>query len=198
MIQFKAVSLKFKQQRVLENFDMEIEHGEMVALHGMSGAGKSTILRILAELETNYQGVVINEARQCGYIFQEYNLFPHLTVEQNLTIALDTKYRSEKQRHHDQAQVMMQRFHIEHLSGKFPEQLSGGEKQRVAIARALMLDPDLLLVDEATSALDVKRTQEFMKMLQALNENGVTIVFVSHQQQLVDAYAKRVIKIEAL
>lgn len=197
MIQFNNVSLSFGSALVLNNLSFTINPGSFTALFGDSGAGKSTILRIIAGLESHYSGECHNQFKKTAYIFQDFHLFPHLSAYDNCLIAFkakktltdDVKYRLDQ---------YFKQYGIAHIADKFPHQLSGGEKQRVAIIRSLIQNPDLLLVDEATSALDEKQSIAFMDQLKDLNQQGITIVFITHQKHLVTQYASQVITIEKL
>lgn len=195
MIFLDNLSLSYGNTAVIKNITTTISPRDFVALTGESGSGKTTLLRILAGLETTFSGSFVNSFSKTGYIFQDLQLFPHLTVIKNLTIPLTTSNKKYTFSPNVKAAQLLKEFRIDHLANKYPHQCSGGEKQRIAIARALMLDPELLLVDEATSALDETRTYEFMDLLKQLNERGTTIVFTSHQESLINHYATRTISV---
>lgn len=191
MIVFNAVSKSFKNE-LYSNLSFKINKGDFVGLSGVSGSGKTTILRMIAGLDTPSSGTIFNSFKSTGYIFQDFNLFPHLNVFENLCIAP----RSNNQlNYEDKALSLIKTYELENVIYSYPDQLSGGEKQRVAIARCLMNNPDLILVDEATSSLDDKRSKYFMDTLKKLNENGTTIVFITHDLDILGDYAKSVIKL---
>ncbi|AMC93022.1 hypothetical protein AOC36_03200 [Erysipelothrix larvae] len=195
MIQFNNVSLSFGSQKILDNSSLTIKDGSMTALYGKSGSGKTTTLRIIAGLETNFSGSVTNTYSKCAYIFQDFNLFPHLSAMDNCLIS----FKANKTLNQDiikRLDILFDEYQISNIKEKFPHQLSGGEKQRVAIIRSLIQNPDLLLVDEATSALDFANATIFMDMLSQLNQQGITIVFIAHDNRLVEQYATDVIYYE--
>lgn len=193
MIEIKSLTKYFNEQCIYENFNLTIEDGDFVALTGKSGAGKTTLLRMIAGLDSPTSGSIKNTSTPVGYIFQDFNLFPHLNVLENIVIAPKSNNPKQSDSYYKQAREIMRRFDIENLTTKYPDQLSGGEKQRVAIARCLIMGPKLILVDEATSALDSTRTVQFMDTLKALNEYAVTIIFISHDKDIVHRYAKTII-----
>ncbi|QIK86769.1 amino acid ABC transporter ATP-binding protein [Erysipelothrix sp. HDW6B] len=198
MIQIKNLSVSYHQNKVIEGLNLTVQPGDFVALAGPSGVGKSTLLRIIASLQTPTSGSYTNSFEHTGMIFQDYQLFPHLNVWQNIILAPSHKKDRNIQEIEIQARSLMDHYAIANLSDKFPQTLSGGEKQRVAIVRALMLHPTLLLVDEATSALDEARAVSFMDHLKALNDTGITIIFISHNDALMKQYAKRIINLTTI
>ncbi|WP_166082253.1 ABC transporter ATP-binding protein [Erysipelothrix anatis] len=198
MIQIKNLSVSYHQNKVIEGLNLTVQPGDFVALAGPSGVGKSTLLRIIASLQTPTSGSYTNSFEHTGMIFQDYQLFPHLNVWQNIILAPSHKKDRNIHEIELQARSLMDHYAIANLSDKFPQTLSGGEKQRVAIVRALMLHPTLLLVDEATSALDEARAVSFMDHLKALNDTGITIIFISHNDALMKQYAKRIINLTTI
>lgn len=198
MIQIKNLTVSYHQNKVIEGLNLTVQPGDFVALAGPSGVGKSTLLRIIASLQTPTSGSYTNSFEHTGMIFQDYQLFPHLNVWQNIILAPSHKKDRNIQEIEMQARSLMDHYAIANLSDKFPQTLSGGEKQRVAIVRALMLHPTLLLVDEATSALDEARAVSFMDHLKALNDTGITIIFISHNDALMKQYAKRIINLTTI
>lgn len=191
MIVFNSVSKSFKNE-LYSDLNFTIKKGDFVGLSGVSGSGKTTILRMIAGLDTPSSGSISNTFKSTGYIFQDFNLFPHLNVFENLTIAPKS---NKQQNYEDKAFSLIKTYELENVIHSYPDQLSGGEKQRVAIARCLMSNPDLILVDEATSSLDDKRSKYFMDTLNKLNENGTTIVFITHDLDILNDYAKTIIKL---
>lgn len=191
MIEFKNVYKSYKTP-LLQNLNFTIKPGDFVALSGLSGSGKTTILKMIAGLEDVSQGKIINQFKNIGYIFQDFHLFPHLNVFDNLCIASKSK-KEKKQDYEIRANELLHKYGISKLKDNYPSELSGGEKQRVAIARCMMQNPDLILVDEATSALDSMNTIYFMNQLVALNSLGKTIIFISHDENIVNEFSKRTI-----
>lgn len=207
MLTLRNVSKRYKQQLAVNNVTLTVEAGEIFGLIGQSGAGKSTILRMMNCLELPTSGDVIvaqqtltqssprqlREARKSiGMIFQHFNLVANKTVFQNVEMALELANYPKVKR---QIRVMecLQFVGLEEMHAKFPAQLSGGQKQRVAIARALANEPAVLLCDEPTSSLDPKMTAEILSVLQAINKNlGVTIVIVSHEMDVIKRICNRV------
>ena len=172
---------------------------------GASGSGKSMTLRCIAGIETPDRGkIVINgrtvfdsekkinlkpQERRIGYLFQNYALFPTMTVKDNVLCG----YRGEKGQREEKARDFMKRYQLEGLENRYPSQLSGGQQQRVALARALVNNPPLLLADEPTGNLDPKNSWEIMKLLEAINMRGTTVVVVTHNKEIVEKMQKRVI-----
>lgn len=191
MIEFKNVYKSYKTP-LLQNLNFTIKPGDFVALSGLSGAGKTTILKMIAGLEDVSQGKIVNQFKNIGYIFQDFHLFPHLNVFDNLCIASKSK-KENKQDYEIRANELLHKYGISKLKDNYPSELSGGEKQRVAIARCMMQNPDLILVDEATSALDSMNTLYFMNQLVELNSLGKTIIFISHNENIVNEFSKRTI-----
>ena len=191
MIEFKNVYKSYRTP-LLQNLNFTIKPGDFVALSGLSGSGKTTILKMIAGLEDVSQGKIVNQFKNIGYIFQDFHLFPHLNVFDNLCIASKSK-KENKQDYEIRANELLHKYGISKLKDNYPSELSGGEKQRVAIARCMMQNPDLILVDEATSALDSMNTIYFMNQLVALNSLGKTIIFISHDENIVNEFSKRTI-----
>ena len=192
-ILIENISKTFSNVHVLDRINLEIKTGSLVALVGPSGSGKSTLLRIIAGLERPDQGRIwlsgidstflsIQE-REIGFVFQNYALFKHMTVFENIAFGLDirnTSYQTIENR----VKQLLQLIQLEKFSNRYPNQLSGGQKQRVALARALAVNPKILLLDEPFGALDVKVRKELRTWLRHLHEEvSVTTVFVTHDQQ---------------
>jgi polar amino acid transport system ATP-binding protein len=193
---------RFGPHTVLDGVSLEIERGQMVAIVGRSGSGKSTLLRCLNALE-NIQGGTLTVCghdlsdaklvkrdlrRDVGIVFQSYNLFPHLTVERNITLALTTVKKLAKAEAIEIAHRVLALVGLSDKAQAYPEQLSGGQSQRVAIARSLALSPQLMLFDEVTSALDPELTGEVLKVMEDLKRQGMTMVLVTHEM----SFARRV------
>lgn len=189
------LSFKYKDYSVLENINFKVNQGEILGIIGESGAGKSTLLRLLGSLVPLQKGKIIND-RPLGIIFQDFNLFPHLTVLENLSLSLRVNKKLPEEKITSKALKLLEEFGIVDKVKSYPDQLSGGERQRVAIARALMLEPEFLLVDEATSSLDPKRRDEFMEILTMLKNQGMSIIIVSHDHEILNLYSNRLIYLD--
>ncbi|MEB3306531.1 MAG: amino acid ABC transporter ATP-binding protein [Cyanobacteriota bacterium] len=191
----------------LRGASLEVSRGEVVVIMGPSGSGKSTFLRTFNALEDYQQGSIRIDGmplskdmgnidairREVGMVFQQFNLFPHLTVLQNLTLApllVRRRGRAEAER---RALQLLERVGIAEQAGKFPGQLSGGQQQRVAIARSLCMDPKLMLFDEPTSALDPEMVREVLEVMQGLAADGMTMVVVTHELRFARQVADRVV-----
>ncbi len=205
----KVTSLKkdFGENHVLRGIDMEIQPGEVVCMIGPSGSGKSTFLRCLNRLEEATSGEILVDGesitgpkadvdrirRHMGMVFQQFNLFPHYTVKQNLMWApvelkLKTKEEAEKK-----ALELLERVGLSDKVDAMPRSLSGGQQQRVAIARALCMDPDIMLFDEPTSALDPEMVSEVLDVMRELAKQGMTMVVVTHEMGFAHDVADRVV-----
>jgi len=192
---------------VLRDIDLSIQTGERIVICGPSGSGKSTLIRCINRLEEHQQGVlrvdgveigddikVIDEVRKkVGMVFQQFNLFPHLTVLENLTLSPMWVGKLPKKEADARAMEQLQRVRIAEQAHKYPLQLSGGQQQRVAIARALCLTPKIMLFDEPTSALDPEMIKEVLDVMIELAGQGITMVCVTHEMGFAKAVADRVI-----
>jgi len=197
----------FDQFHVLKGINLTIEKGEVVVIFGPSGSGKSTFIRCINRLEEHQKGQIIvdgtelgNDIRnvekirqEVGMVFQQFNLFPHLTVIQNITLAPLWVRRTPKQVSREQAMQLLKRVGIPEQAEKYPAQLSGGQQQRVAIARALAMQPRIMLFDEPTSALDPEMIKEVLDVMVELAKSGMTIVAVTHEMGFARAVANRMI-----
>ena len=197
----------FGKLDVLKGINFQVNDGEVVCLIGPSGSGKSTILRCLNKLEKSTSGSItvdgyvitdkhtdINKVRQnIGMVFQQFNLFPHLTVLENIMMApVDLKLMT-KQEAKDTAMSLLERVGLAEKASAYPKQLSGGQQQRVAIARALAMKPDIMLFDEPTSALDAEMVGEVLQVMRELAEGGMTMVVVTHEMGFARDVADRVV-----
>lgn len=207
MIQAKNVQKTFGQNEVLKGINLEVEKGEVICIIGPSGSGKSTFLRCLNGLEKINDGKIIvgdyeitdanvniNKAReQVGMVFQQFNLFPHLTVSENIMLAPMELGKMDKAAARKEAERLLAAVGLEDKIDAYPDSLSGGQKQRVAIARALAVNPQVMLFDEPTSALDPEMVGEVLAVMKKLVNNGMTMVTVTHEMGFAREAADRVI-----
>ena len=208
MLKFKNVSKKYKNTTILENINFEINKGEVVSIIGKSGCGKSTLLKCINRLESIDDGVIYFEnkdissldllklRKKIGIVFQEYNLFEHLTVLQNLTIGLIKIKNISEEVAKKQAMVMLKKIKLTDKSDNYPDELSGGQKQRVAIARTMLMKPKLILLDEPTSALDKEMKQEVINLIIKMAKDDMTLLIVSHEEELVKEISDKIIYIK--
>lgn len=207
MIKVKNLYKQFGDLEVLKGIDENIEKGEVVVIIGPSGSGKSTFLRCLNLLEEPTGGEIIfkdasitdkntdiNKVREkMGMVFQQFNLFPHLTVLENITIAPMKIKNMAKVEAEKIAMDLLKRIGLEDKANTYPNQLSGGQKQRIAIVRALAMSPDLMLFDEPTSALDPEMVGEVLDVMQSLAKDGMTMIVVTHEMGFAKEVGDRVI-----
>ena len=207
MIKVKNLHKKFDELEVLKGIDEHIRPGEVVVVIGPSGSGKSTFLRCLNQLETATEGEIyvddelitdpkcdVNKVRQkMGMVFQQFNLFPHLTILENITLAPVMLKKMTKDQAKEKAMELLKRVGLEEKAEAYPVQLSGGQKQRVAIARALAMNPEIMLFDEPTSALDPEMVGEVLDVMKDLAESGMTMVIVTHEMGFAREVASCVI-----
>ncbi len=203
----KNLHKSFGDLDVLKGIDLEIDEGEVVCLIGPSGSGKSTFLRCLNRLEDSTDGTIevdgfeisdkklnINKVREnIGMVFQQFNLFSHLTVKKNIMLAPTDLKKMTKAEAEKKAMELLRRVGLEDKANVYPRQLSGGQQQRVAIARALAMNPDIMLFDEPTSALDPEMVGEVLAVMRELAEQGMTMVVVTHEMGFARDVADRVI-----
>ncbi len=206
MIVTKNLKKAFGNNWVLNGIDETINKGEKVVVIGPSGSGKSTFLRCLNLLEEPTEGEIwfegkkindknvdINKIRQkMGMVFQQFNLFPHLTVLENITLAPTKLGIMTKDQADDKAIELLNRIGLKEKALSYPNQLSGGQKQRIAIIRALAMNPDVMLFDEPTSALDPEMVGEVLELMEALAQEGMTMVVVTHEMRFAKKVATRV------
>lgn len=209
----------FKGNMVLNGVSFSVDSGEVVSLFGKSGAGKSTILRCINGLEVIDKGNIIIDGeylykdngnhveiasgdvlkkirRSVGYVFQNFNLFPNLTVMENLTLSPIRVYNINKEEAQKNAMELLTKLKIEDKANCYPYELSGGQKQRVAIARACMLSPKILCFDEPTSAVDDEVKKSIYEIIKGLVKEGMAVLLVSHDKDFVDSISDRIIYIE--
>lgn len=207
LVEIKDLHKSFGKNNVLNGIDLEVKKGEVVVVIGPSGSGKSTFLRCLNRLEAIDKGKVmvagdnmadesidINVAREnIGMVFQDFNLFPHYTVEDNITLAPIEVLGQSKSEAKDNAKSLLKQVGLEDKLHAYPESLSGGQKQRVAIARALAMNPNIMLFDEPTSALDPEMIGEVLDVMRELAESGMTMIVVTHEMGFAREVGDRVI-----
>lgn len=210
MIKVKNLHKTFENLNVLDGIDEHITPGEVVVVIGPSGSGKSTFLRCLNLLETATEGEIyvddelitapkvdVNRVRQkMGMVFQQFNLFPHLTIMENITLAPVLLKKMTKEEAVKRGQELLERVNLAEKADAYPAQLSGGQKQRVAIARALAMDPEIMLFDEPTSALDPEMVGEVLDVMKDLAKSGMTMVIVTHEMGFAREVASRVLFID--
>ncbi len=210
MIRVNNLHKKFEDLEVLNGIDEYISQGEVVVVIGPSGSGKSTFLRCLNLLETVTEGEIyvdnelitapkvnVNQVRQkMGMVFQHFNLFPHLTIMENITLAPVLLKKMTKEEAIKRGQELLERVNLGEKANAYPIQLSGGQKQRVAIARALAMDPEIMLFDEPTSALDPEMVGEVLDVMKDLAKSGMTMVIVTHEMGFAREVASRVLFID--
>ena len=209
MIELKDVRKSFGKNEVLKGINLQIDKGEVVVIIGPSGSGKSTVLRTMNYLEEPTSGHVIvdgmdlsdknklNAVRtEVGMVFQNFNLFPHMTVLDNLTFAPVNVRKTDKKEAQDIAMKLLERVGLADKAQMYPDSLSGGQKQRVAIARALAMKPKVMLFDEPTSALDPEMVREVLDVMKSLADEGMTMVIVTHEMGFAKEVADRVLFVD--
>jgi polar amino acid transport system ATP-binding protein len=207
MIEFQGVHKWFKKLHVLNDINLHVKPGEVVVVCGPSGSGKSTLIRTINQLEPIDQGRLIvdgmdlsdkktniNKLRaEIGFVFQQFNLYPHLSVLSNITLAPIKIRKTPKREAEEQAMALLERVGLAEKRSAFPAQLSGGQQQRVAIARALAMKPRIMLFDEPTSALDPEMIGEVLDVMLKLAQTGMTMVVVTHEMGFAREVASRVV-----
>lgn len=208
MIVVKDLKKNYNGLDVLKGIDLTINKGDVVCLVGPSGCGKSTFLRCLTRLEEPDGGTVMLDGKeiterdidatraQMGMVFQHFNLFPHLTVKKNITLAPVRLGRMSQAAADKQAMELLERIGLADKADVYPNMLSGGQKQRIAIVRALAMNPEVLLFDEPTSALDPEMVGEVLELMKELARDGMTMVVVTHEMGFAREVANRVIFID--
>jgi len=207
MIRMEGVHKWYGQFHVLKDINLTVLKGERIVICGPSGSGKSTLIRCLNRLEEHQQGQIVVDGvvldrdlkhietvrREVGMVFQHFNLFPHLTVLQNLTLAPIWVRKMPRAQAEEAAMVYLKRVKIPEQAKKYPGQLSGGQQQRVAIARSLCMNPKIMLFDEPTSALDPEMIKEVLDVIGELAQSGMTMLCVTHEMGFARTVADRVI-----
>ena len=205
-VRARGVSKWYGEFRALNTIDLEVRAGEKIVICGPSGSGKSTLIRCMNGLEEYQEGVMevagialdSDAARgrvrlKVGMVFQQFNLFPHLSVMDNLCLAPVKVRKMKREAAEERAAGLLRRMGLEGQEGKYPAQLSGGQQQRVAIARALCMQPEIMLFDEPTSALDPEMVQEVLEVMVELARQGMTMLCVSHEMGFARQVADRIV-----
>jgi general L-amino acid transport system ATP-binding protein len=207
MISLAGVSKWFGDFQALKDVDLEVDRQEVVVVCGPSGSGKSTMIRCINRLEKHDSGRILVDGielsddlrniqevrREVGMVFQQFNLFPHLSVLQNVTLAPRHVRRRPRREAEELAMDLLRRVRIPEQAHKYPLQLSGGQQQRAAIARALAMEPKIMLFDEPTSALDPEMIKEVLEVMEELAESGMTMIVVTHEMGFARAVAGRMV-----
>ena len=207
MINIKNLHKSFGDLEVIKGIDLEIKKGEIVTIVGPSGSGKSTVLRCMNLLEVPTKGQIIfegtditdkkvniDEIRQrIGMVFQNFNLFPNMTVLDNITLAPMRLKKLSREDANKKAEILLERVGLLDKKDSYPSQLSGGQKQRIAIARALAMEPDMMLFDEPTSALDPEMVKEVLDVIKELAEDGMTMAIVTHEMGFAKEVSDRLL-----
>ena len=207
MLELKNISKKFKDRQILENFNLTVEENKILAIVGPSGGGKTTLLRMLAGLEKIDSGEIIYNGESLpidelekrnllGFVFQDFQLFPHLTVLENLVLSPIKTMNMSKNDAEEKALTLLNKLGLDKQVNSYPISLSGGQKQRVALARAMMIDPKIIGYDEPTSALDPELRLEVEKLILKNRELGITQIVVTHDLQFAENIADSILKVE--
>ena len=207
MLELKNISKKFKDRQILSDFNLTVEENKILAIVGPSGGGKTTLLRMLAGLEKIDSGEIIYNGESLpidelekrnllGFVFQDFQLFPHLTVLENLVLSPIKTMNMEKNDAEKKAIELLEKLGLEKQVNNYPISLSGGQKQRVALARAMMIEPKIIGYDEPTSALDPELRLEVEKLILQNRELGITQIVVTHDLQFAENIADSILKVE--
>lgn len=213
IIEVKNLIKKYGENTILNNVNFKIERGEVVSLIGPSGSGKSSILRSIVDLEEITSGEILIEGYnikdkkndsnikkkmllKTGMVFQTFNLFPHITVGNNIVKTLKIVKKNPDEKANEKAKEMLELVGLADKFDSYPNELSGGQKQRIAIARALALEPDIMLFDEPTSALDPELVKEVLDIIRKLKKQKITMLIVSHEMNFVKEISDKIIVLE--
>ena len=206
MLELKNISKQFGQKKIFDHFNLTVEDGKILSLVGPSGGGKTTLLRMLAGLEKIDSGEIIHNGEVVpidhletlnllGFVFQDFQLFPHLSVLDNLILSPVKTMGMTKETAKEKAVTLLQRLGLGEYADAYPYSLSGGQKQRVALARAMMIDPQIIGYDEPTSALDPELRQEVEKLILQNREAGMTQIVVTHDLKFAESISDHILKI---
>ncbi|MHC3757496.1 amino acid ABC transporter ATP-binding protein [Streptococcus suis] len=207
MLELRNLSKRFEDKQIFSNYDLVIPEGKIVAIVGQSGGGKTTLLRMLAGLETIDSGTLMYNGQELpleelgkrhllGFVFQDFQLFPHLSVLENLVLSPMKTQNMTRSEAEDKALKLLDTLGLANHANAYPFSLSGGQKQRVALARAMMIDPEIIGYDEPTSALDPELRKEVEKLILENRATGITQIVVTHDMQFAENIADEIIKIE--
>ncbi|WP_449457718.1 amino acid ABC transporter ATP-binding protein [Streptococcus suis] len=207
MLELRNLSKRFEDKQIFSNYDLVIPEGKIVAIVGQSGSGKTTLLRMLAGLETIDSGTLMYNGQELpleelgkrhllGFVFQDFQLFPHLSVLENLVLSPMKTQNMSRSEAEDKALKLLDTLGLANHATAYPFSLSGGQKQRVALARAMMIDPEIIGYDEPTSALDPELRKEVEKLILENRATGITQIVVTHDMQFAENIADEIIKIE--
>ncbi|WP_074411327.1 amino acid ABC transporter ATP-binding protein [Streptococcus suis] len=207
MLELRNLSKRFEDKQIFSNYDLVIPEGKIVAIVGQSGGGKTTLLRMLAGLETIDSGTLMYNGQELpleelgkrhllGFVFQDFQLFPHLSVLENLVLSPMKTQNMSRSEAEDKALKLLDTLGLANHATAYPFSLSGGQKQRVALARAMMIDPEIIGYDEPTSALDPELRKEVEKLILENRATGITQIVVTHDMQFAENIADEIIKIE--
>ncbi|HEL2625781.1 TPA: amino acid ABC transporter ATP-binding protein [Streptococcus suis] len=207
MLELRNLSKRFEDKQIFSNYDLVIPEGKIVAIVGQSGGGKTTLLRMLAGLETIDSGTLMYNGQELpleelgkrhllGFVFQDFQLFPHLSVLENLVLSPMKTQNMSRSEAEDKTLKLLDTLGLANHASAYPFSLSGGQKQRVALARAMMIDPEIIGYDEPTSALDPELRKEVEKLILENRATGITQIVVTHDMQFAENIADEIIKIE--
>lgn len=207
MLELKNISKRFKDRQILSNFNLTVEENKILAIVGPSGGGKTTLLRMLAGLEKIDSGEIIYNGESLpidelekrnllGFVFQDFQLFPHLTVLENLVLSPIKTMNMSKEEAEQKALLLLEKLGLSKQINSYSNSLSGGQKQRVALARAMMINPKIIGYDEPTSALDPELRLEVEKLILQNKELGITQIVVTHDLQFAENIADNILKVE--
>lgn len=207
MLELRNLTKRFGNKQIFSNYDLVIPEGKIIAIVGQSGGGKTTLLRMLAGLETIDSGTLIYNGQTLpleelekrhllGFVFQDFQLFPHLSVLENLILSPIKTQNMSRSDAEDKARKLLDTLGLANHATAYPFSLSGGQKQRVALARAMMIDPEIIGYDEPTSALDPELRKEVEKLILENRATGITQIVVTHDMQFAENIADEIIKIE--
>lgn len=208
ILKMRNVSKYYKNELIFKNVNFELKKGDVISIVGKSGCGKSTMLKCINKLEEinsgeiMFNGVNINEIpltvlrQKIGIVFQEYNLFDHLTVIENLTLALIKIKKYSLNRSLKLARDVLKKIDLLDKQDKYPDELSGGQKQRVAIARTLLMKPEIILLDEPTSALDKEMKESVLNLIKEMVKEDMTLIIVSHEENFVENVSDKIFKLD--
>ncbi|MDD4282709.1 MAG: amino acid ABC transporter ATP-binding protein [Bacilli bacterium] len=208
MLEFININKSYQDSKILRGIDFKIKKGEIITITGKSGVGKSTLLRCINRLEKIDDGQIILDKKnindydltelrtKVGIVFQEFNLFEHLTVLENITIALEKVKKLSKRKASKIAEDLLKKVDLIEKKESYPNELSGGQKQRVAIVRTLAMNPEIILLDEPTSSLDKEMKKEVWELIKKISKSKVTMIIVTHEIEFASKISDRIIYLE--